>query len=183
VQRLRDVEFRQVPDNAIPVLARLDEPAVEKHPNRLDRIQRRPVGPLADSLDLVVGKAGHEPPQELVDRRVGEGVEGHGREVPEIGAPACVPLGDLGPRERDDIDRMAARPVEQVLDELDEGRVGPVHVLEHHDDRVPVGHSLDEQPPCREEVLAIGRHAFSEPEEMLEPWFDERTLLGIRDDL
>ena len=49
--------------------------------------------------------------------------------------PGCF-SDDLGTRERHDVDRIGARPVEQVLDELEERGVRPMDVLEHHDHRV-----------------------------------------------
>ncbi len=42
----------------------------------------------------------------------------------------------LGPREREHEDRVAARPLEQVLDEVEQARVGPLHVLEDEHRRI-----------------------------------------------
>ena len=62
----------------------------------------------------------------------------------------------LRPRQRDDEDRMVASPIEQILDERDEALVGPVDVLEHHHERPLLGEPLEEAPPGREEILAVG---------------------------
>ena len=52
-------------------------------------------------------------------------------EVALAGAPGRPALGQLGPGEREDEQGVAARPVEQVLDEVEQRRVRPLHVLEH----------------------------------------------------
>jgi hypothetical protein len=94
-----------------------------------------------------------------------------------------VPLRHVGPCEREHEDRKAARPLEQVLEELDQRGVGPLNVLDDEDHRVLLGHPLEEQAPGGEEVLPVGRDAVGEPEQVPEPGLDERTLLRVRDDL
>ena len=58
---------------------------------------------------------------------------------------------------------MVPAPVEQVLDELDEPRVGPVDVLEDQHQRALLGEPLEEAPPGREEILAVGRGPLVRP--------------------
>ena len=72
-----------------------------------------------------------------------------------------------------------SRPLEQVLDELEQGLVGPLHVLEDEHRRVPVGHALEEQPPRREEVLPLAGLVLAEPEQLREPRLEPVALLGI----
>ena len=182
VQRLRHVERSQVSGHGVARLPAFEQPAVEQHADRLDRVERDAVGALADARDGLVGQAGHETAQEVVDRLVGKGLERQRGEVAEVRAPAGMPRRDLRPGEGDDVDPVRARPVEQVLDELDECGIRPVDVLEDHDHRVLVGHPLDEEAPGGEEVLAVGSDALGEPEQMLEPRLDEGPLLGIGDD-
>ena len=131
----------------------------------------------------VGGQAGHEPAQEVVDRLVPQRLERERGVVADVRTPTRMPLRDLGTRQRHDVDGIRARPVEQVLDELEERGIGPVDVLEHHDYRVLLGHPLEEQTPRREEILAVRRDAVRQPEEMLEPGLDERPLFRIDHDL
>ena len=56
-------------------------------------------------------------------------------------------LEQLGPRERDEHDR-AVREGGEVLDEVEQPRLGPVQVVERDDER-PVGRDPLEQPPER----------------------------------
>ena len=77
-------------------------------------------------------------------------------------------VGKLRARERDHEDRPVPRPLQQVLDELDEGRVSPLDVLEDQNDRTVLGHPLnvmawlaDELPRfglrlCRGDVVTTG---------------------------
>ena len=51
------------------------------------------------------------------------------------GAPVRSPIEQLRPGERDDGDRDAAAPLQEVVDEVEQARVGVVQVLEDHDDR------------------------------------------------
>ena len=50
---------------------------------------------------------------------------------------------------------MIGRPVEQLLDEVEQSVVGPLHVLEEEDDRVVLGEPFEEQAPAGEQVLAL----------------------------
>ena len=103
------------------------------------------------------------------------------------GAPGRPPLVQLRPGVREHEDRRVARRVEQVLDEVEQRVVGPLHVLERHDHRVRVGQALEEEPPGREEVVALVADAFLEAEQVREPRLDEAAvrLVGerLRDDL
>ena len=49
---------------------------------------------------------------------------------------------------------MVARPLEQVVEEVDHAGVGPLQVLDDHDDRQVLGKSLEEQAPAREELFS-----------------------------
>ena len=48
----------------------------------------------------------------------------------------------------DDEQRYARRPVDEMVDEVEEAFVGPVEVLEDEDERALVGDSLEEAAPC-----------------------------------
>ena len=57
------------------------------------------------------------------------------RPAPQSGPP----LEELRPGQGDDEDRVAARPLEEVVDEVEQPAVGPVEVLEDEHGRCPVG--------------------------------------------
>ncbi len=133
--------------------------------------------------ERLVRQAGHETTEQEVDRLVVECLELDGGEAPHPRAPGRMTIRDLRPREREHEEREPARPLEQVLEELDQGSVGPLDVLEDHDHRVLLGHSLDEEPPPREEVVAIGSGAVCQPEQVLEARLDEAPVCLVGDDL
>ena len=74
--------------------------------------------------------------------------------VAAVGAPVRTPVEQLGPGQREDQDRQAARPVEEVVDEVEQAGIGPLEVLEHEHDRAALGDALEEDPPGREQRLA-----------------------------
>ena len=83
------------------------------------------------------GRPGHEPAEQLAHRRLGRAARGRAPVKLRLPAPQSGPaLEELRPGERDDEDRDAAAPLEQVVDEVERARVGPVEVLE--DQRRPV---------------------------------------------
>ena len=64
-------------------------------------------------------------------------------------------LGQLGPRQGQNEQGMVPGPVQEILDEVHQGRLGPLHVLEHEDCGVDVGQPLEEQPRGCEQFLAV----------------------------
>ena len=88
-------------------------------------------------------------------------------------------LVQFGAREGDHEERVVARPLEQVLDEVEQARVRPLEILEGEHHRVRVGQSLEEEPPGREELLAVAGDAVLEAQEMREPRLDEGALRRI----
>ena len=94
------------------------------------------------------------------------------------GTPGGAALEQFGPSERQDVDRRVTRPFEQVLNEVEQRLVSPLHVLEDEHRRVDVGQPLDEQPPRREEVIALIA-AFVEREQVRETWLDESPLIRV----
>ena len=76
---------------------------------------------------------------------------------------------------------MVLRPVDEVLDEVEERAVCPVDVLEDENDRKRLGHALEEEPPGGEEVFLVGRAALLETEKMREARLHEAPLVRIGD--
>ena len=107
-----------------------------------------------DRADAGSGRPRHEPARAARACRVVERLEVEGEEVAPAGAPVGPSLEQLRPGQRDDEDRDVAAPLEQVVDEVEQARVGPVEVLEDEDDRAVVGDALEERPPRREQLLA-----------------------------
>ncbi len=59
----------------------------------------------------------------------------------------------LRPRGADDEQRDARRPVDEMVDEVEQALVGPVEVLEDEDERALVGDPLEEAAPRRERLV------------------------------
>ena len=128
------------------------------------------------------GKPRDEPRQELLHRLLRERLEVERGEAALPGAPGRPPLQQLGPSERDDEDRVVARPVEEVLDEVEQARVGPLHVLEQRapsDSRRRAARRRARH--AREQVLLVARLVLGEPEEVREARLEELPLLGVED--
>ena len=181
LQRLRHVERADLPDDAVrrPVLD--DEAAVEKHADRLDCVQRDPLCTVENRVHDVLRHARDEAGEELLHRRRRERLEIDGREGALAGAPGRPPLRQFRACERDDEDPLVARPLEQVLDEIEQALVRPLQILEHEHDRVRVGHPLEEQPPRGEELLLLALLRSSPPQKLQQPWLDERALFLVED--
>ncbi len=76
---------------------------------------------------------------------------------------------------------MATRPLEQVLDEVEQSSVRPVQVLEDQHDRPLLGEALEEEPPGREEVLPVGGGSLGQAEQVREPRLEPGPLLLVGD--
>ncbi len=63
-------------------------------------------------------------------------------------------LEQIRPRETQDQQGDALDPARQVLDEIEEGRLGPVHVVEADDERALASERLEPPPNLREDLLA-----------------------------
>ena len=95
-----------------------EQAAVEQHPNRLDRVQGHALGALEDLPAKLLGQPRDEPGEQLVHRLLRERLEVDRREVAAARAPGRPTLEELRPGEGGDEDRRAPRPLEQVLDEV-----------------------------------------------------------------
>ena len=71
----------------------------------------------------------------------------------------------LGPREADEQDRGVARPVGEVLDEIEERRLAPVDVVEDDHERLPRAKRL-EQRPNGDEALLRAAARLGEPDRL-----------------
>ena len=101
---------------------RLDEPALgDEHPDRLDRVERdRRRRGRRSRRPRASGRPGTRPASSSRIVGSGSGSRSMRREVALAGAPVRPPLEQLRPGQGDDVDRHAARPVEQVVDEVEQ---------------------------------------------------------------
>src|SRR5581483_2780128 len=103
------------------------------------------------------------------------------REAAHGAAPARALLRELGTGEREHEDRIAARPVEQVLEEVEEPGIRPLEILEDEDRRRLLGEPLEQDPPGGEQVLLVSRRTLLQPEEVSQPRLDPAPFVGVRD--
>src|SRR6266508_2866421 len=76
---------------------------------------------------------------------------------------------------------MVARPLEQVLDEVEQRSVRPLHILEREHRRVLLGEPLEEQTPSSKQVLLLARLLRAQPKQLRQPRLDEAPLLSVDD--
>ena len=105
----------------------------------------------------VSGRPGANPSSTSLHRFAPQRLEVQRAEVALPRPPAGPAIVQLGPRHGDDEQRMVARPLEQVLDEVQQRGVGPLQILEREHDRVGAREALEEQSPGREQILAGAR--------------------------
>ena len=96
-------------------------------------------------------------------------------------AHCALPFGRPGPGERNDEDRVIARPLEQVRDELEQRRIGPLHVLEDEHDRVALREALEEETPPGEQLGLLEVRTRLERQELGDARPDPRAFLGVFD--
>ena len=95
--------------------------------------------------------------------------------------PARAPLGQLGARERQDEHAVPGGPVEQVLDEVEEAVVGPVHVLDSHHHRARARTAVRRTSASRRTAPRVRVRARRTPSRTPSALGDECPLGGIRD--
>ena len=109
--------------------------AVDEHADRLDRVERDALGSLEDLSAELDRKPGHRSLEEALELRRGERLQEERGEAALRGAPGRPALEELRSGGGDDEDRSVARPVDEVLDEVEERVIGPVEILEQQDRR------------------------------------------------
>ena len=97
------------------------------------------------------------------------------------GEPESLAVGALRSRQHEEEDGVVARPLEQVVEEVDHAGVGPLQVLDDHDDRQVLGQPLEEEAPAREELLSREHLGGRQPEQLAEAGGDELPVGGVRD--
>ena len=181
VQCLRDFERFDLAREPVRGAVLHEQAAVEQHPHRLDRVERDAFGAREDAVANLEREPRHEPGQQFLHGLLRERLEIQRCEAPLPGAPGRPALHQLWPCERDHEDRVAPRPVEQVLDEVEQARVGPLHVLEGEHRRIALREALEEEPPRGEEILLVARLVLRQPEQVREARLEEAPLFGVEE--
>ena len=159
----------------------LEQLAVEQHAHGLDRVEGDAVGALVDLLLHALREPLGESRDQLVHVVHGQRLEEERGEVALARAPVGTTVGELGPREREDEERLRPRPLEHVLDEVQQAGVAPVQILEDEHARALVGEALEEDAPGREEVVALPAGVLLEPEQVGEARLDPGALVRVGD--
>src|SRR6266508_4548551 len=106
--------------------------------------------------DALGGRLAEQVPDQPLDLVVPQRLEQDRSRVDLPTAPCGALVEELGPREADKEDRRVARPVGEVLDEVEERRLGPLHVVERHYDRSLLRQRFDQLPHRPERLLVRG---------------------------
>jgi hypothetical protein len=87
-------------------------------------------------------------------------VFGQGLERDRLSAPAGALLHELRPCEAQKQHRRVARPVDEVLDQIEQRRLRPVDVLDDENERLLTGAPLERLPHRPEDLLgsSLGQH-------------------------
>ena len=155
--------------------ARLDR----QHPGELLGVERVAAG-AASSACLQLGRQ-HASVEELCEQRARSPrpTAARATSVAALRLPPPQPgrrVEELRPRCADDEERDAGRPVDEVVDEVEQAVVGPVQVLEDEHGRALLGERLEEAAPGGEGLVAPSppsrRSLRAEP--------DERAQVAVR---
>ena len=122
------------------------------------------------------GRPGTRPVSKSLIASRREWLEVERAEPAPAGSPGSPLLGELGPRKDEDEQREAARPLQQVLDEVEQSGVSPLHVLEHENGRRMLGEPFEEDPPGGEEILLVTGCGSLEREQVGQAWLDPLAL-------
>ena len=162
------------------VVTLFEDALVEQSPHGLDGIERNALGTLDYACPRRTGKAADEPVQQLAHDLVRERVE---RQVRDATAREHQPsaLGPLRPGQHEEEDRVVPRPLEEVIEKVDQARVRPLQVLHCHHDGQMLRQSLEEEAPAREELFFREHLWCRQPEQLAEARGYELTVHGICD--
>ena len=157
-----------------------EQAAIQEHPHRLHRIQRHPLRSPQDLCAQPLRQARNEALQQLLHRSLRERLQVQACEVPLPRTPTRAALLQLRPGQSNHVQREVARPLQQVLHEIEEARVRPLHVLEGEHRRVHVSQPLKEQPPGRKQILPVTHRSLLQTKQVRQPRLHKRPLLRIQ---
>ena len=181
LERLRHGQLAEVADGLVVAVGLAQPPVGHQHPDGLDRVQRDAVGAGDDRARRGQRQAGDEAGQELVHRRLGQRLQPEGQEVAPAGAPVGPALEQVRTGERDDQDRDAAAPFEQVVDEVELARIRPLEVLEQEADGAGRRQPFEERPPRPEELVATAGRGVADAQQREHRRLDPGAFALVRD--
>ena len=157
---------------------RMFQPAVGDQADELLRVQRIALGALDDRP---AERGSEDGGSREVRDELGRLFLRQRREVDRLGvaltgSPSGAAFVQLAPRGAHDQQRNPLRPLGQVLEEREQGLIGPVQVLEYEDRRVRGRESLQEAPPRREQLLPLGGRRSLDADERRESLDQPRSL-------
>ena len=158
VDRLRDAQVAEVAGDDPAAVVPHEALVVDEHREQLLGEQRVAVGEPGDPR---LHRAGSGPPPSrfAISRRESSSLqrlERRRRRVALAAAPVGMDVEQLGSRHAEQEDRSVARVVREVVDEVDEGRLRPLEVVEDDDERARLRERLEELAHGPERLLAAG---------------------------
>ena len=181
MERLRDVEVVRRRDEPVRAVVVGEVTVVDEHAHDLHGIEGNAFRALDYLIRDEVRKTPRQTAQELAHLVVTQGGKMNGGEAPLFRSPRRAALHELLSCEGHDQDGAPPRPLENVLDEVEQTRVGPLQVLEEEHGRAAVRDALEEDSPCGEEFLSLASCVCLEPQQMKKARFDPASLAGIAD--
>jgi hypothetical protein len=174
------------------------EPRRDHSLDRVRQRERTAVLPLGEHpcvllrVERIAARLGDElarllPSDELLEEAgsllLGERRERDECRVALAAAPAGPAVEELGARSAEDEDRHVRRPVDEVVDEVEEAVVRPVQILEDEDERSLIGERLHETTPGGEGLVSRFRSAgmAAQADERPQVALDPARLNGISD--
>jgi hypothetical protein len=180
-ERVRDRQLSELARGQVAAFHGLQAPLAREHAHGLDDVQRDTVSARDDRLGCGVRQPGDEAREQLPHRDVGQRVETEHGEVPLVRPPLTAPVEELRAGEGHEEQRSVPRPLEHVVDEVEQAAVGPLQVLEHEHRRPLPRHVLEEHPPRREERIASAGRRRIEPEEGEQRRLDPAPVVLVGD--
>ena len=152
-ERLRHRQVGQVAGRLVDAVHEGEATLGEQHPDRLDRVQGDAVRATHDGLHRRLRQAGHEAEEQVAHHRLRQRLQAQAHEVPLAGAPVGPPLEQLRPGQGQHVDRHPPGPFHEVVDEVEQARIGEVEVLEDQHDGLGHRQALEERAPRREQLV------------------------------
>ena len=185
MDRRRNRDPREIARRHPRAVAAREQPVVDQHREHLldeERISLRGAhDPVADGL--VELRAAEEVRHELGGLAVAQSLEEHGRRVELAAAPARALVEELRTCEADEQNRRFAGPIGEVLDEVEERRLGPLEVVEEGDQRPRPALGLEEAADRPGRLVRRCAGAASEVDRGGDPLRDERCFVAGEDAL
>ena len=176
-QGLGDAEGAEVTDRLVSVFGSLQAAIREQHANGLDGVEGDAVRAVDDRPHRALGESRHEPGDELAHRRLRQRFQGEAAEVAGVAAPVRAAVEEFRPSQGHHEDWHAFRPPEQMVDEVEQSRVGPLEVLEDEDRGGLQRNPLEEDPPGGEEDLATTGRRRLQAQQRQERRFDPASIV------